>query len=93
MREIFHYIFRKKLHALPCLYVILAKNTELSFKLALATFNLQNPTGILLIGRGSFIFQKRTTLQKSNKSIYQKAPLVATEYFMSLRTRFVAAPP
>ena len=79
-------------HFLVHMRKILTKNTELSDTLAQRRFNLQKPAGTLF-RHGSIIFRN----VEGNKSIKQKGPLVATrvatETLISLRTRFVAAPP
>ena len=57
------------------------------------TIQLAEPRWDTTYPTWQYHFSKRTALQKGKKSIYQNASLVVTEYFISLRTRFVAPPP
>ena len=83
MREIFRYIFRKMLRALPCPYA--EDYTNQKYR---AFFELDSSDDILAEPCWDttfqtwqyFFFSKRTVQQKGNKSIYQKGPLVVTEY-------------
>ena len=96
MREIFHYIFRKKLCALPCPYAEDYTNQEYR-----AFFELDSSDDLTyrtLLGyyfqTWQYHFSKCTVQQKGNKLVYQSGPFRAgTEILISLCTRFVAAPP
>ena len=98
MREIFCYIFCKKLHALPCPYMEDNTNQERRafFELVSSDDSTAEPRWDTTYRMWQYHFSKCTALhwlQKGNKSIYQKALLVATEYFISLRTWFIAPLP
>ena len=60
--------------------IILTKNTELSLNFTPATIYLADPRWDTTFQTWQYNFSKHTALQQDNKSIYQKGPLVATEY-------------
>ena len=93
MHEIFLYIFHKKLRALPCPYAEDYTNQVYRAFFELFSSQLAEPRWDTTFQMWQYHLSKHTALQKGNKSICQKGPLVATEYFISLRTRFVAPQP
>ena len=77
MHKTFRYIFRKKLHTLPCPYTEDYTNQEYR-----AFFELDSSDDLNCLETQTWQYHssKRTVQQKVNKLINQKGPLVATEY-------------
>ena len=87
------YIFHKKLRALPCPYAEDYTSQVYRAFFELFSSQLAEPRWDTTFQMWQYHLSKRTALQKGKKAIYQKGPLVATEYFISLRTQFVAPQP
>ena len=85
MREIFRYIFRKTLRTLPVrMRNIVLLNQEYFELDCTAMIYLAEPFWDTTFQTWHHHFSKRTVQQKGNKPVYQKGPLVATEYLSTI---------